>query len=275
MVWAFGPRVSSADCIPTLDEQGHTLGLLDVLDKGVFLLSERVLVDKSSISQNIRRQVIHRVLRDTSTGELQSIVSPPTLDLPLHIPSLRSSKRKDAILDQDVQTHRVDTLLVDQDETLWLFARPDRLVTHGILELYDFLELGVDKSSLRLDELFTLLGRVVEEARVDLAVVSSSIADSRLFIFERDIQSEDKGILHALGHIGMSRTVVHDQTADQLGIRVGLVLHLHDFDHVQVDWLTVGIDSLGISSGYWWLDSEDCVDNIGSELLGEFSVEFR
>lgn len=44
---------------PTLDEQRHTLRLLDVLDKRVLLLAERVLVHQSRVTENIRRQVVN------------------------------------------------------------------------------------------------------------------------------------------------------------------------------------------------------------------------
>lgn len=91
------------------------------------------------------------------------------LNSPLHVSSLGTTQSKDTVLHQDVQTHRVDTLLVDQHETLWLLSGPDGLITNGVLELDDLLELGVDESSLRLDELFSLFCGRVEEARVDLA----------------------------------------------------------------------------------------------------------
>jgi hypothetical protein len=38
-----------------------------------------------------------------------------------------------------------------------------------LLELQNLLELGIDEASLRLYQLFTLLGRRVKEARIDLA----------------------------------------------------------------------------------------------------------
>ena len=91
------------------------------------------------------------------------------LNSPLHVSSLGTTQSKDTVLHQDVQTHRVDTLLVDQHETLWLLSGPDGLIANGVLELDDLLQLGVDESSFRLDELFSLFCGRVEEAGVDLA----------------------------------------------------------------------------------------------------------
>jgi len=55
----------------TLDEHGDRVWLLDVLDKSVLLLTERVLVDQSRPSKDIRCQVIDRVLRNTADTQLQ------------------------------------------------------------------------------------------------------------------------------------------------------------------------------------------------------------
>jgi hypothetical protein len=59
----------------TLDEHGDRVGLLDVLDESVFLLSERVLVDSSSPTKDIGCQVIDRVLGNTTNTQLQPAVS--------------------------------------------------------------------------------------------------------------------------------------------------------------------------------------------------------
>jgi hypothetical protein len=55
----------------TLDEQSNGFRGLDVLNKGELLLAERVLVDETSISEDVRRQLVDRVLSDTSTAELK------------------------------------------------------------------------------------------------------------------------------------------------------------------------------------------------------------
>lgn len=89
--------------------------------------------------------------------------------LPLHVTPLRPTECQDAILGEDVQRKGIDTLLVDDDEVLGLLTRPYSLVADEVLQLDDLLALRVSEASLRLDELLALLGRRVEETRVDLA----------------------------------------------------------------------------------------------------------
>lgn len=75
MVWALGPA-GQLCCLYsvsglTLDEHGDRVWLLNILNESVLLLSERVLVDQSSPSKDIRCQVIDRVLRNTADTQLQ------------------------------------------------------------------------------------------------------------------------------------------------------------------------------------------------------------
>ena len=95
----------------------------------------------------------------------------PARHSPLHVPPLRATEGKDAVLSKDVQAHGIDTLLVDDDEVLGLLVRADHLVANLVLEFDDLLQLVVNELALRLDELFTLFGRRVEESRVDLAAI--------------------------------------------------------------------------------------------------------
>lgn len=94
------------------------------------------------------------------------------LSLPLHVSPLCSPEGEDTVLDQNIETHGVDTLLVDYDESLWLFTRSHSLITDGILELDNLLESVVDESTFGFDELLSLFGGRVEETRVDLANTS-------------------------------------------------------------------------------------------------------
>lgn len=55
----------------TLDEKSDGFGLSDVLDEGVLLLSEGVLVDESGVSEDVRSELVDRVLGDSSTAELE------------------------------------------------------------------------------------------------------------------------------------------------------------------------------------------------------------
>lgn len=65
----------------------------------------------------------------------------------------------------------------------------------------------------------------------------------------------------------MPRTVVHDETANELRVGVGLVLHLHDLDHVQID----RVDAARLLGR--GLDGEHGVDNVRGELGRELGVE--
>ena len=90
---------------------------------------------------------------------------------PLHVPPLRAAEGEDAVLREDVQTERVDALLVDDDKVLLLLVRAHRLVAYKVLELDNLPALRVGEAPFRLHELLALLGGRVEEPRVDLAAV--------------------------------------------------------------------------------------------------------
>jgi hypothetical protein len=85
----------------------------------------------------------------------------------------------------------------------------------------------------------------------------------RFLVFERYVQGEDESILDLLWHIRMPSSVIHDQTPDQLGIGIRLVLHLHDLDHVQINWLRRFFTAL---------NSEDGINDISSEVLCQLGV---
>jgi hypothetical protein len=57
----------------TLDQKRDTLGLLDLFYECVLFLSKRVLINESGVTQDVRAQVVHRVLCDTTAGVLQPI----------------------------------------------------------------------------------------------------------------------------------------------------------------------------------------------------------
>lgn len=72
----------------------------------------------------------------------------------------------------------------------------------------------------------------------------------RFFIFQRDIQGKDKGIGDLAWHVGMTRTMVEDKAFDETGIRGRLMLHFHDFDHMEIDGPAVTLNGQnGIDDG--------------------------
>jgi hypothetical protein len=207
-------------------------------DEGVLLFSEGLLVDETGPSQYVGSQVVNAVLRRSSAHQLQS----------LHVPPLGSPQCQNAVLCENIQTQRVDALLVDEHEILLRIAPADVL-----LQFHNFLQLCIDEPSLALDKLVSLLSAGVEKARVDL----------RLLVLQAHVECEYERILHALGHIWMPRTVVQRQSSDELRVYCSPVLHGHDLNHEQI----------GLRGRL--VDGQHSVGDIRSELLCESRFEFR
>ncbi len=177
---------------------------------------------------------------------------------PFHIPPLGPPQRQYTMLGQNIQAHRINPLLIDQNEILgrsFSFSfRIESLITDEVLEVDDLFETSVDVTTFGFDEFLTLFGGGVEEARIDFAIRTISSVntgepsqskdtssmrrtlektfDSRLFVFQRYIQCQNKSILDPLRHIRVSRSMIHHQTPDKSRIRFRLMLHLHDFHHM-------------------------------------------
>lgn len=74
------------------------------------------------------------------------------MNLPLHISPLDSSQRVDTVLLEDVQTERVNTLLVHDDEALiGIFA-----LAHQFLQFNNLGNTVVNMLALRLDQFLSL-----------------------------------------------------------------------------------------------------------------------
>lgn len=216
--------------VRALDHEGHRLGVLDLLDKGILLLAQCLLVDKASPSKNIRRQVFNAVLSDAAADQLQS----------LHVSSLGTTKSENAVLGQNIQRQRIDALLVDNDKVLLAISS-----TEFLLQFDNLLQLGVDESALTLHELIALVSAGVKEAGIDFG----------LLVLQANVHSQNVAVLESLGHIWVASAVVQGKTTNELSVSSGAVLHLHDFDHVQV-WLR-----------RFMIDGKNGVDNGGCELL--------
>ena len=65
---------------------------------------------------------------------------------PFHVASFCPPEGKDAIFGEEIQTERVDTFLVDDDEILGLFFRVDGLITNEVLEFHNLLDFRVSES---------------------------------------------------------------------------------------------------------------------------------
>jgi hypothetical protein len=89
--------------------------------------------------------------------------------------------------------------------------------------------------------------------------------DFGLLVLEGDIEAHDVAVVELGGHVGVTTTVIENETTDKFGLGGHLVLHVHDLDHVQVKRLVGSLDGL---------DGID--DNFGqgvSEIGVNFGVE--
>jgi hypothetical protein len=67
----------------------------------------------------------------------------------------------------------------------------------------------------------------------------------------------------------MPRAVIEDEAPDEPRVGIGLVLHLHDLDHVEVNGLP-----FATRVGRTLSDGENGVDDVGGERGGKTGVEF-
>lgn len=142
--------------IGALEQDGHAVRVLDVFDKGIFLLTQHLLVHVACKAKHLLRQIIHRVLRNATARKLQT----------LHVAALGATQSKNVVLGKNVQRQRVNALLVDHNKPiLGKFAS-----AHRVFEIDNLAQLVVNVLTLALHELLTLLRRRVEEATVDLTV---------------------------------------------------------------------------------------------------------
>ena len=71
----------------------------------------------------------------------------------------------------------------------------------------------------------------------------------RLLVFQRDVARENVRILQCFGHRWMTATVIEDDTTNESRVSLGSVLHLHDFDHVEIRWFA------------WFVEGENSIDD--------------
>lgn len=94
--------------IRSLDQQGTGLRVLASFNKGILFLSQLVFIDSISISKILFRHIIQTVKSISSTSE----------DKSFHISSLGSSESHDSVLGKHIEADRINSLLVNNDESL-------------------------------------------------------------------------------------------------------------------------------------------------------------
>jgi hypothetical protein len=107
--------------------------------------------------------------------------------------------------------------LIEDDETFLWIGTAD-----FIFQFDDLSQLGVNESSFTLDEFLSLFSSRIKEPGIDFG----------LFVFQRHVHRQDKGIFNSFDHIWMTCAVVEDETFDELCFGAHTMLHLHDFNHI-------------------------------------------
>ena len=162
----------------------------------------------------------------------------------LTVSALSAANTNDIVAGEDLQRGWVDTLLVDDDE---VFVSA---VAQALLELHDLHDTIIGELSLGLNKFLPLVSVAPEESRVHLS----------LFVLKTHVEAHNVAVLKARWHVTLATTVVKDETADEARLSGHLVLHVHDFNHVQVDTLVTsdrlhGVDNnLSERVGDGWVD---------------------
>ena len=96
----------------------------------------------------------------------------------------------------------------------------------------------------------------------------------RLLVLQTDVQRKDVRVLNALGHVGVTSTMIQNEPADELGLTCGPVLHLHNFNHVKVDGFC-NLGFVGRRCRRTGLDGKNSVNYVGCQFLRQSFVQLR
>mmetsp|Transcript_47187 Transcript_47187/g.98793 ORF Transcript_47187/g.98793 Transcript_47187/m.98793 type:complete len:324 (+) Transcript_47187:316-1287(+) len=195
--------------VGALDENRARLRLFAVLDKGVLLLAQRLLVNLAGEAQNIGGEVVDRVLRRPTAGQRKT----------LHVAPFATAEADDPLLGQHIQGERVDALLVDNDEGFGF------VVANVSFQRNHLANLVIDQFSLTLNK--------------PLSVICIGIVKPRRYlgfcVLEIHVQDQDKCVGYTFRHIRMASTMVKHQPPHESGIHFALVLHVHHLDHEEIN----------------------------------------
>ena len=221
--------------VRSLDEDCAGEGVFNTLDESVFIISEGLLVDLLGETHIGFVQSVDRVKLVSTTGEGDSF----------SVSLFASADTNNSVSSEELKRRGVNTLLVDDDKVLSVLLSADLS-----LEINNLLDLVVSELSLGGNQLLTVFGVGPEESGVDFG----------LLVLERDVEAHDVAVLKAGGHVGVTTTVIEDETLDEFGFSRHLVLHVHELDHVEIE-AVVTLDSLdGIDNNFSQWDSESGVD---------------
>jgi len=244
--------------VGSLDEDGAGEGVLNTVDESVFIVSEGLLVNLLGETHVFEVKVIDRVELVTTTGEGDS----------LSVSLLGSADADDSVTGEELKRRGVNTLLVDDDEVLSVLLGADLS-----LEINNLLDLVVSESSLGGNQFLTVFGVGPEEAGVDFG----------LLVLERDVEAHDVAVFETGGHVGVTTTVVEDESLDESGLSGHLVLHVHELNHVEVEAVVTlnALDGIHDDFSQWHcelgvdLGLEGGVADFDEELSGDLLLDLE
>ena len=134
--------LSNTVVVWSLDQDGAGEWVLDSLDEGVLVITERLLVDKASKTKILLSDAIDGVELLATTGQRDS----------LSVSSLASADSDDSGAGKNLKRWWVNSLLVDHNEVLV------GALAKLVLQVDDLVNLIVSVLSLTLNQLLSLIG---------------------------------------------------------------------------------------------------------------------
>jgi hypothetical protein len=244
--------------VGALNEDSAGEGVLDIIDESVLIISESLLEYLSGFTHVFNLEVIDRVELVTTTSEGDS----------LSVSLLASADTDNSVTSEEFERRGVNTFLVDDNKVHSVLLGADLS-----LEFDNLHNLIVSELSLGGNQFLTVFSVGPEEAGVDLS----------LLVFEGDVEAHDVAVLKAGGHVGVSTSMVEDETLNELGLSRHLVLHVHELDHVEVETVVTsdsvdGIDddfSEGVSKSRVNLGLEGGVADFHEEFTSSFLLNLE
>lgn len=155
----------------SLNQDGAGEWVLDTFDESVFVLTEGLLVNELGETEIRFGQIVEGVELAATAGEWDTL----TVSL------LAAADAHDAGAGEDFEGWWIDTLLIDDDKVL--VGALAKLFFEGD----DLVNLIVGESTLRLDELLSLVSVGPEESRMDFG----------LLVLEGYVQAHDIAVLES------------------------------------------------------------------------------
>ena len=247
----------------SLNEDGAGEWVFNSINESVLIISKNLFIDVLGESKVLLGNVVNGVQLSSSTGEWDSF----------SISLLCSSDTNNSVSSKELEGRWVNTLLVDNDEVFVV------TFTDLSLEVDNLLDLIVSELSLGGNKLFSLVSVGPEEAGMDFS----------LLVLEGDVKAEDEAVVEGGWQVGVSTTMIEDKTSNESGLGGHLMLHVHDFNHVQVDlsrwnsilWCGDGLNGINKDFTEWvgngWVDLgvKGSSGNLDEEVSGDILSNFE